>query len=184
MKRTFAAIKVVPDENLIKVYRELKSTLNDNTINWVADKNIHITLKFFGDTTDHQIDAICSLFDEIAGNHRPFSFTLKGTGIFGSRYDPRVIWLGIENGRALENLAVDVLNGVEEIGFQRDRQNFRPHLTIGRIKKIADKRGFQRVIDRYSDSFIQEVHVEEFYLIESRLRPQGPVYEIIETFRL
>jgi len=184
MKRTFAAIKVNPDENLIKIYKELKSALHFDTINWVDEKNIHITLKFFGDTLDDQIDEICSLFDEVVEKHRPFQFTIKGAGIFGSRYDPRVIWFGIENSHALEKLAHDVLKGVETIGFERDRQNFRPHLTIGRVKKIRDRNHFQKVIDRYSDILIQEIAAEEFYLIESKLRPQGPVYEIIETFRL
>lgn len=183
MKRTFAAIKVVPNDNLLKIYREIKSALDDHTINWVAEKNIHITLKFFGDTTERQIADICNLFDDISGDQRPFSITLKGTGIFGSRYDPRVIWFGIENGRALERLALGVLNGVEAIGFPRDRQNFRPHLTIGRIKKLEDKKGFQKVIDRYRESLLQEISVDAFYLIESRLKPGGPVYDIIETFR-
>jgi 2'-5' RNA ligase len=184
MKRTFAAIKVAPCNNLLKLYNEIRTALDYHAINWVAEKNIHITLKFFGDTTNQQIDAVCSLFDDIALKHNPFSFTLNGTGIFGSRYDPRVIWLGIENGWALENLALDVLNGVEEVGFPRDRQNFRPHLTIGRIKRLTDKRSFQKVIDHYSDFLIGEVRVEEFHLIESRLKPRGPEYDVIETFRL
>ncbi len=184
MKRTFAAIKIYPDEHFLNIFRELKTALGFNIINWVDEENIHITLKFFGATTEKQVGEICHLFDEVAEKYHPFQLNLKGTGIFGSRYDPRVLWFGIENSLPIENLAGDILSGVESIGFLRDRQNFRPHLTIGRIKNIKDKKLFQNVIDRMSEVFIQEAKVEEFFLIESRLRPQGPVYEIIETFRL
>ena len=184
MKRLFAAIKVTPQENLINIYNNLKSGLQHEKINWVAEQNIHITLKFFGETPEDKIDDICDVLDEVSGRHKPFELQLQNVGIFGSAYNPRVIWFGIRDGSIIETLAIDVLDSVEDIGFERDRQNFRPHLTVGRIKFIRDKRYFQQAIDKLKTEYLQTVPVNSIYLFESKLRPQGPVYNVIEEFGL
>lgn len=184
MKRLFAAIKVHPDPNLLKIYSQLRNSVSYEKITWVSEKNIHITLKFFGDTPEHQIDSICEVFDEIAGRHKPFTIKLKDIGIFGSRYNPRVIWFGMENCPEVESLAADVIQDLEDAGFPHDGQHFRPHLTVGRVKMINDKNLFQKNIDKLKNVFLQEVPVAEFHLYESILRPQGPIYNLVENFKL
>jgi len=184
MKRLFAAIKVHPDPNLLKIYSQLRASVSYEKINWVSEKNIHITLKFFGDTPENKIDTICKVFDEISGKYNPFVIKLKDIGIFGSRYNPRVIWFGMENCPEVEKLASDVIINLDDAGFEQDGQNFRPHLTVGRIKMINDKHRFQQNIDKLKNIFIQEVPVTEFHLYESILRPQGPLYNEIERFNL
>jgi len=184
MKRLFAAIKVNPNENLIRTYREMKNSLQHEKINWVQEQNIHITLKFFGETAEDKIDEICETLEDAAQRHKPFELQLKNIGIFGSSYNPRVIWFGMSEGTQIENLANDVLDSVEEIGFERDRQNFRPHVTVGRIKLIKDKRYFQQSIDKLKAEYLQDVKVNSFYLFESKLKPQGPIYEIVDEFKL
>ena len=71
-----------------------------------------------------------------------------------------------------------------EIGWPRDRPNFRPHVTVGRIKFIKDKRFFQQTLSKFKNIELQTVPVGRFYLIESKLRPQGPVHEVVEEFKL
>jgi 2'-5' RNA ligase len=183
-KRLFAAIKVQPDPNLISIYNNLKSALRHEKINWVSEKNIHITLKFFGETPEDKIDEICEVFDNIAARHQPFNLTLENIGIFGSSYEPRVIWFGMAKSEAVEKLAEEVLLRLKTIGFEPDGQHFRPHLTIGRIKQIISKKQFQQTIDTFKNTFIQDVQVDDFELIESILKPQGPVYQVIESFNL
>jgi 2'-5' RNA ligase len=55
---------------------------------------------------------------------------------------------------------------------------------VGRIKFIQDKRSFQQSIDQFKEVFIQEVNVDEFALYGSKLRPQGPEYTVVESYRL
>ena len=184
MKRLFAAIKIEPDPNLIKIYNDLRVSVSYEKINWVSEKNIHITLKFFGETPENRIDTICDVFDEIKVKYDPFLIRLKDIGIFGSRYNPRVIWFGMDKCPEVEKLAEEVINNLEDAGFEHDGQNFRPHLTVGRIKMINDKHRFQQNIDKLKNIFIQEVPVNEFHLYESILRPQGPIYNLVENFKL
>jgi 2'-5' RNA ligase len=183
MKRIFAAIKVEPDANLLSVFREIKKSLGDEKITWVDERNIHLTLKFFGDTPETDIPSIVSIFDEIAARHQPFEIELENVGIFGSSYNPRVVWFGMKRCDAIERLANDVLSTLDKAGFPRDSQHFRPHLTIGRIKFIQNKKYFQQVISSFKNKFIQRIQAKEFELIESKLTPRGPTYTNIQSFR-
>ena len=184
MKRLFAAIKIYPSETFLQVYYGLKTNLKNDKIKWVDTKNIHITLKFFGETEEERIPEITDRLNEIAQNNSSFVLDIRNTGIFGSSYKPRVIWFGIEKNEQLTVLASEVLNAMDEIGFKRDRQNFVPHLTVGRIKYIDLKTRFQQTIDKYKSTEIQKQKVTGFNLYESILRPQGPEYRVIERFEL
>jgi len=95
-----------------------------------------------------------------------------------------VIWYGIRDETQIFNLADNIFSELEGIGIERDRQNFVPHLTIGRIKELNNKDKFQQIIDKNKPGLIQTIRVEEFSLIESVLQPTGPIYENIETFIL
>ena len=184
MKRLFAAIKINPSESFLQTYYGLKANLRNDKIKWVNIKNIHITLKFFGETPEDQIPEIVEKLKSIAANHPHFKLNIKDIGIFGSSYKPRVIWFGIEENERLIKLVKDVLSGMDDIGFKQDRQNFVPHLTIGRIKFIDDKNRFQQVIDKYKSTEIQKQEVTGFNLYESILKQEGPEYKVIEKFIL
>ena len=175
MKRIFAAIKIQPDEVFNDIYYQLKSQLKNEKIKWVALEKMHITLKFFGETEESRIAPIIDLLDDISNHHSSFSLNIKNVGIFGSSYNPRVIWFGLDKAELLVNLANDVLNKVESLGFERGRQNFVPHLTVGRIKYLDNKQRFQEIDGQYKTIDIQQQQVDQFSLIESTLTPQGPI---------
>ena len=184
MKRLFVAIKIHPSEKFLKTYDSLKSGLRFARITWVKPESIHVTLKFFGETMENRIPDISKVLQEVAGRHKPFTSELVNVGIFGSSYSPKVIWFGIDKPEPLKKLGNDVLQSVESIGWENDRQNFVPHLTIGRIKDIPDKHLFQSVIDEHKKTWMQEVQVSEFHLYESILRSGGPIYKVLETYNL
>jgi RNA 2',3'-cyclic 3'-phosphodiesterase len=184
MKRLFAAIKVLPDEHLRAVYAEIRQLLRNEKITWVNEHNLHLTLKFFGDTPEEDIPLISNIFSEIAANYRPFELHMANTGVFGSSYNPRVVWFGIAAHPSIEALAEEILNKLDKNGYPRDRQNFRPHLTIGRVKYLENKAKFQEVIGRFKDTSLQKVKVDHFELIESKLRSRGPAYSTLHSFQL
>jgi 2'-5' RNA ligase len=184
MKRLFAAVKIHPSETFISLLYQFRQALRNENIKWVEPNNIHITLKFFSETEESRIEEIKKQLMMVASRHTPFKFSIKGTGVFGSSYNPRVIWFGINENNALQHLSMDVLNSMATIGWEKDRQNFVPHLTMGRIKFIHNKNKLKELIDRYKDVAIQEEDLNEFYLYESILKPQGPTYNVLKTFEL
>ena len=184
MKRLFAAIKVNPSELFLKQYYILKKNLQQEKIRWVDLQNIHVTLKFFGETPEHHIPAIEAALKQASFEVSPFEFSIMDTGIFGSNYKPRVIWFGIDPHEQIVKLANAVFDELEKIGIERDRQNFVPHLTIARIKELNEKKHFQEVIDKYREGYIQKEEVNQFHLFESHLGPKGPKYTIIGSYSL
>jgi RNA 2',3'-cyclic 3'-phosphodiesterase len=176
MKRLFAAIKIHPTAEYLLIFNEITSSLSHERIKWVEPENMHLTLKFFGETDEKQIPAIQHVLQNAADQSKSFSLSVANTGIFGSHYDPKVIWFGIEKQPELELLAKNIFTGLEKIGWQPDRQNFVPHLTIGRIKELKDKTLFQKIISKYNTVKIQEEKVTEIKLYESILSRGGPLY--------
>ncbi|MCD4698760.1 MAG: RNA 2',3'-cyclic phosphodiesterase [Bacteroidales bacterium] len=184
MKRIFAAIKITPDEGFMNIYYGLKNALKNEKIKWVDPHNIHITLKFFGETIEGLIPDISDSLKHIAANHSSFDIKFSKTGVFGSSYKPRVIWLGIEKNEILESLGQDILSNIGRLGFKHDRQNFVPHLTLGRIKYIENKRSFNEEIKKYSNAEMQKQIITKFHLIESKLKPSGPEYHTLYSYGL
>ena len=184
MKRLFAAIKIEPSAEFTRLATLLSQELKHDRINWVELKNIHLTLKFFGETDENQIPAIRKALGNAASQCQPFTLQISRTGIFGSRYEPRVIWFGLDASAPMNELARLSMQELSKAGWEADRQNFVPHLTIGRIKEIRDKQLFQQVIDKYRNTRIQDQPVGEIILYESILMPQGPTYIKLATFPL
>lgn len=184
MKRLFAAIKIHPDKAFLQSFRELRKALLLEQIKWVEEHNIHVTLKFFGETDERKIPEIARVIQNRANLVRPFQITLAGLGIFGSTYAPRVVWTGIEPYDMLVALMNNLHSDLASVGFEPDRQNQVPHLTLGRIKSLRDRISFQRTVDRFRTIRSETETIDTIKLYESILRREGPEYREVETFGL
>ena len=184
MKRIFAAIKIHPDEAFMNIYMGLKIACKHDRINWVDPDNIHITLKFFGETEVSRIPEIKDHLEQIASGFQSFEIHLEDAGVFGSIYKPRVLWIGIKENEMLKKMGQEVLDKMDKIGFKKDRQNFVPHLTLGRIKYTDNKQQFFDIVGKYKDVKIKSELVDRFYLLESKLSSSGPTYTVLDTFDL
>jgi len=182
MKRLFAAVAIKPDEGFLKSFRGLRNSLVSENIKWVEENNIHITIKFFGETEEQKIPGISERLEGITKNLSSLRFSLSGIGIFGSRYEPRVVWAGIKPHEQLAALMKETQKEMEVIGFVTDRQNIVPHLTLGRIKSLRDRQLFQKVIDSARNIQSDEICVGECILFESILRREGPQYIKLACF--
>ena len=183
-KRLFLAIKIQPDSQFADSLIRLKGELNHENIKWVDQNNLHITLKFFGETAENKIPDIVNALKFGLENHQNFGLEISTLGIFGSSYNPKLIWAGLRNTEPLIKLVTSVNSEIEKIGFYQDRQNFVPHLTLGRIKNLSDKNLFQDIISDYKEEYFQEAVVKEVCLFESTLTREGPTYKVIEKYEL
>jgi len=184
MKRLFAAIKIHPTEAFTSRYWSLRRLLKDEKIKWADPENFHITLKFFGETPEHHIPGISVALRQAVKGVSRFQINLTDTGIFGSSYRPRVIWVGVDAPPALPELYDNIVGELANIGIEGDRQNFVAHLTWGRIKLIENKKHFQQLIDSNRTGYIQKEEVKNIHLFESILTPTGAEYNILETYSL
>ncbi|MBE0646372.1 MAG: RNA 2',3'-cyclic phosphodiesterase [Bacteroidales bacterium] len=184
MKRLFAAISTIPDEGFISGYRNLKDALHPHKIKWVEEENLHITLKFFGETSEARIPDICRVVNSVAAELPQFSFNYEGLGVFGSSYNPRVIWAGIRPYDQVSQMIMTLKHELATIGFPADRQNPVPHLTLGRIRSLQDRVAFQKDLDSKKKISSGPMKAEKIVLFESILQPTGPKYLVIDSFPL
>jgi len=187
MKRLFLAIPINTENNgFAPLVNDLRNRLShEKMINWVRPTNIHLTLKFIGETPPQDEPKIIEAMSKVVENHHSFTMDFNRTGIFGARYAPRVLWLGMQQTPdELLRLEEDVLKAFDSIGYQRDRQNFVPHLTLGRIKDLCEKQYFQKVVQAIEQKTYIHQEVNEIILFQSILRPDGAVYKIVKKWNL
>ena len=184
MPRIFAAIPVVPTSHLKGLIHDGKIILGEDTIKWVKTTQLHVTLKFFGETPESRIPDIVGLLSAMKDQHRKFQCVVKGLGVFGSRYQPRVIWAGIDDDLPLRNLVDDLMTGFEKIGFAKDPVSFVPHLTIARMSHIQDKKALSAWIESHQKISFQILMVDKIVLFQSTLHSCGSVHTAIGDFSL
>ena len=184
MKRTFIAIPVVPSENLLKILRELQQHLTGEAIKWVEPGNLHLTLKFLGETRETQLTEIYGKLDRIGASFARMNGTLTGLDYFSINGNPSVLFSEISGMPRLEEIAKVLNEAMSEEGFIPDQRRFRPHLTFARIKMLRDRRKFTGLAGHYRSIELQSVEAEKMVLYESILYPEGPRYIPLHTVSL
>ena len=170
----------LPEEILDYLY-EVENKLKKNLpakINWVTKKNLHISLKFIGETSENNLGLIKEKLNKI--KFKLFKTKLGQIGVFPNENHVSVIWVGIKPaGKAIElQQKIDS----ELLGLFPKDQRFSAHLTLARVKFIKNKDEFKKNIKIEINE--KEFEVNEFCLVKSELSKDGPKYEILERFKL
>lgn len=172
--RCFIAIDISNEikDKLLDIQEEVSKT---GKYNFVGRDAMHLTAKFLGDVTN---------VEEIQNKLRSIRFTsfdmsIEGLGFFQNNGNPTVIWSSVKTENNLE-LLNEIIN--DTLGTTEDRK-YSPHLTLARVKE-CNKSALFEVLKKYNSVKLGEVHVKEFTLYKSTLTPEGPVYEVIETYQL
>jgi 2'-5' RNA ligase len=177
--RGFIAIEI-PINETIKMFHDKLSRL-PTKIKLVEPKNIHITMKFLGETQQDHIDGIKQIMQSAVDQVTPWKIRLKGTGVFPNRNYIKIIWIGIEEIGPLSDISMVLNNECAALGYKKDKRGFKAHLTIGRVKNAVGKDQLINLIDEYQDVVFDEILVDKIHLKKSTLTPQGPIYETITT---
>ena len=155
-------------------------------VKWVEPEQVHITLHFFGDVPASDVDRISSAMQEILPQFWPVNIRLSGVGGFPDLKRPRVIWLGLEEeSGGLSKLHQAVQAKVRQLGFEIEPRSFKPHATLGRVKKVPHGFSFCEEFPKIEPIVPPaEQSLDHFVLFQSKLLPQGAKYEILKTFPL
>lgn len=141
-------------------------------VRWVRPDQLHLTLKFLGETPAAKLPAIEAALRVVASSASPVTMGLAEGGVFPPAGPPRVLWLGLTPREELVALAGRVEKALAPLGFPPERRPFAPHLTLGRAEPgaVFDRallgRGFALTPER----------IEKLSLVKSELRPGGSIY--------
>jgi len=181
MKRTFIALPLSQTDKLKEILLELQIQLKYEAVKWVEPENLHITIKFLGDTDEKVFPCIRKKL-EIAGSASvQMRGRLTSLDYFSVNGNPSVLYTKISGMEGLEELYRLVGEAMESVGFPSEQRKFRPHLTLGRIKYLKEKRKFNDLIRQFRDVEIQKFEADRMVWFESILRPEGPLYLPLHT---
>ncbi len=164
---------------------------------WVQPESLHITLKFIGEQTPEQVDAITERLRRVEGS--AFEIGCAGYGFFPTANAARVFWIGIRTGPDLAALAGKIDAAAAELGVPREDRPFSPHLTLARggtgrssgspkwRKGDGPNRTFAVLEKRLAamrDLDFGTMTACEFILYQSQLSPGGAKYTKLQRFAL
>jgi len=155
-------------------------------VKWVARQNLHMTLKFIGDTPAARLGEVIAIAWQVSAECLPVELDLRGVGCFPPRGAPRTIWLGVrEECPEPAELVQGLDRRLAEAGLaEPDRRPFAMHFTLGRVKDAGGGRGLREAIERLGDEPVGTMTVDRFVLYSSDLRPRGPIYTERGEFEL
>jgi 2'-5' RNA ligase len=182
-KRTFIAYRVNAGKEILDCLGQLRRSLKEEKIRWVDPASMHITLTFIGDTAEQQAIEIGKIMERYVPRYSPPEIIIQGMGIFRSISKPRVIWLGINPIPELEDLKTEIDRELGQIGLSVEKRPFRPHLTLGRVRWLNDKLRLADLVNEYHGKLFQNDEIDELVLLESVLRPEGPLYLPLKRVR-
>ena len=180
-KRLFIAVDISDEtrQAVAKYIDELRVKFRDVRVGWERPEKLHLTLKFLGDVEEANIEAVGRVVSEVAKRQEPFTATMSGCGIFPNPGEPRILWIGVEDGtREMARIAGDIDNAVAPLGFPREKRSYNPHLTIGRVRE--PRKGCDLAAEHIAHGFEPvEFSVPHLTLYESVLSPQGSAYAVV-----
>ncbi|MGH7258470.1 MAG: RNA 2',3'-cyclic phosphodiesterase [Nitrospiraceae bacterium] len=200
MIRSFLANEV--DEHLCRevarLQQQVKQQLPDDParhsrIQWVQPSNIHLTLKFLGNTDERSVEPLREAISHCTAAHHAIHIPLERIGVFPRLQQPRVLWVGPsqrwEQGEDLTRLT-SLHRAVEEccrsFGFAPEGRPLSPHLTLARIKDGERHVGQGLARNGLLEQPINlgTLLIDAIVLMKSDLRPTGSVYTKLWEVRL
>lgn len=178
--RAFLGVSV-PDELKSRII-DIQDKFLDFDIKLVEKENLHFNLKFFKEISNEEAEKLKKILEDICRRFQSFEIKISGLGAFPNRNYVRVLWLGVKDGyQIMLSLAEEIENALESLGYESE-EKFVPHLTLGRVRSGRNKNEMLVLLKELEDVEIGKMEVSELKLFQSKLSPDGPVYE--EVFKI
>lgn len=152
-------------------------------ISWTRPGNGHLTLKFLGDVAQERLPELVQALRGVC--FAPFALAVGRAGAFppAGRGGPRALWVGLRLGEAESaRLAAQIGQALLPLGFAPEARPFTAHLTLGRVKALAQGDDWALVERCVAGERWPVAVAEGFVLWRSVLGPGGPEYSRLATF--
>lgn len=147
-------------------------------LRWVPQDNLHITVWFLGDVDERRE----VMLKEALGRPfraAPFAARLGSLGAYPPGGSPRVIWVGVDEGKeGLQSVYAELGERLPALGFEPERRPYSPHVSLARVKDIPRSEGSAlRAVLQTSPGEPARFAVSALTLFQSRTLPSGSEYE-------
>jgi len=145
---------------------------------WEKEEKLHVTLKFLGEVDEEKAGAVSLVTSAAAQKYAPFEMTTGNLGGFPNLQNPRVLFVGLSENTGLSRLQREIDEGLEPLGFEREKRKFIPHVTIGRVNGRLKTTGPLPLPERIHFA------INEISVVKSVLGKTGSVYMPLQVFTL
>lgn len=155
-------------------------------VRWAPVANIHITLKFLGDTSVERKATVAATMERVAGRMQPFELAIAGARVVRRGRRPQMVWATVvDTSGQLRRLHGRTERLLEQEGFVRERRSLSPHITLARVRDgIAPWE--QHLLDDWAlaqrDLAAVPLRVEGVDLMKSELKLRGAEYTLCKRF--
>lgn len=148
---------------------------------WVAPENLHVTLRFIGETDLHGAE---DLDAGLAGIRAPaFGLTLARVGYFDRGRYAHTLWAGVERPEPVAFLRDKIESVAVRAGFEPERRKFSAHVTLARLDDVPSVRLGPYLETRHGFA-AGPYPITHFTLFESHPGGDGVHYEPIADYPL
>lgn len=144
-------------------------------VRWVPPENLHITLRFIGETQTWRAE---ELDNALAAIRAPaFTLQLGGVGTFDKAGRVVSLYAGVQRNPALEHLQSKVETALHRAGLERERRRYIPHVTLARLGDGAPAAKVAGWVQAHNLFRGEPILVEHFTLFSSLLGKEQAAYE-------
>ena len=142
-------------------------------------------MKFLGEHGPEMVTSVRDALTGVARRFQPMRLEIGGVGAFPHLRTPRIFWVGIAGEPKLELLHHDLEVACEQLGHEVDARAFRPHITLGRVKReiTPDEVGALGTIAP-TVRHRAAVEARSIDVMQSELSSAGPRYTVLEAVPL
>lgn len=151
---------------------------------WVRPESQHLTFAFLGEQDEGVVAKIAGAVEPRLRVMSRFEATLQGCGFFPNRRHARVGWVGVDPQEQFAAIAASVREGVHAAGVTFDENEFRPHLTLMRIRDRWPPLAIDTFEKGLRDFRSASFAVDHVTLYSSKLDPKGAVHTALREFAL
>jgi 2'-5' RNA ligase len=183
--RAFVAVDLVTD--VVSEIEALVQRIQGRVrgAKWVAPANLHLTLRFLGEADEQTLSVLSETAASVCRECPSFELEFRGIGFFPSAKRPRILWIGIHQPpEVLLGLQRELEASVTKHGFEPERRDFSPHLTIARFRKPQSDPRFAELARELGEHLFGTSPVKEVVLYRSILKPSGAEYHPLRRFPL
>ncbi len=181
--RAFIAIPIDQQTTqlLIDDVQTLKSTAWGTKIIWFQPSNYHVTLQFLGGKLEPEkvADIAASMPTWFAEGMSFFEAEIKGIRLFPNQHAPHTIAASLQNTLLLNYLVREIEEQLKPFGFNRSKQAFRPHISLGKIPKKVDTETIE-IPSALQNCHDMRVTVDQLRLYQSELTDRFPCYTALQ----
>ncbi len=178
--RLFIALELSEEQRRELTLFQARFKSHYTEVRWIKPESMHLTLKFIGETDQTGVECISDVMDNVVQSEQPFEAAYSGCGVFPAPGNARIFWIGLSRGVDITtNIAERLDLSLSGQGFKKEKQQFKPHLTIGRVRQPVESKRIHEFLKSGDNFQVSPAHVNSITLFKSDLTQHGAVHTVV-----